>query len=146
MTRYEQGFITKCAEYGVDTRTAIEILKSASESRDPVSSGVVNGAGLGFTLGSGLGALTGGAFGVQHANDLIKSPASGTRGMNARTANKFVKEILEASKTLPGRIKLRASRAVVPAAILASLLGLAGGTAGTAAGGLVGLTRKMGDK
>lgn len=36
MTRYEQGFLTKCAEYGVDVDTASKLMKNAQLSGDNV--------------------------------------------------------------------------------------------------------------
>lgn len=50
MTRYEQGFLTKCAEYGVDGR---RLLKRAQDAR-----AMAIGGGAGALLGAGVGALT----------------------------------------------------------------------------------------
>ena len=33
MTRYEHGFITKCAEYGLDTAQSVALLKAASKDK-----------------------------------------------------------------------------------------------------------------
>jgi len=52
MTSYEQGFMNKCAEYGIDGKA---ILKAAQVNID---SNTAIGAGAGALLGGGLGALT----------------------------------------------------------------------------------------
>jgi hypothetical protein len=42
MTRYEQGFLTKCAEHGVPFEMAVSMLKSAQDgSQAPDTSGNV---------------------------------------------------------------------------------------------------------
>lgn len=61
MTRYEQGFIQKCAEYGVDANTASELLqKQAGSFTNLVANGLQKGidsvvlSGLGKPMLSGL--------------------------------------------------------------------------------------------
>ena len=57
MTRYEQGFITKCAEYGVDGQALLK--QAAGPLERNVLIGSAGGAGLvGAALGGVTGALT----------------------------------------------------------------------------------------
>lgn len=59
MTRYEQGFMNKCAEYGLDANTSLALMsKIARETRDH-GEGALLGAKIGLGAGAGAGtALT----------------------------------------------------------------------------------------
>ena len=56
MTRYEIGFMRKCAEYGVDTGVALALCKMASKDDDL---GAVAGSLEGTIVGGGGGAIAG---------------------------------------------------------------------------------------
>ena len=56
MTRYEQGFLTKCAERGLDANTSLALMsKVARETRDH-GEGALLGAKIGLGVGGGAGA------------------------------------------------------------------------------------------
>jgi hypothetical protein len=58
MTRYEHGFMNKCAEYGVPADAALALLKTAAR-RDDSSLGAAAGALTGVVAGGGGGGLAG---------------------------------------------------------------------------------------
>lgn len=59
MTRYEKGFLTKCAQAGVDKDTSVGMLKKALSLGTKID---LYGAGTGGLAGAGLGALIGAAI------------------------------------------------------------------------------------
>lgn len=66
MTRYEQGFLTKCAEYGVPLNTASNMLKMAKETRDH-GEGALLGAKIGLGAGATFGGLGVGGVALEEA-------------------------------------------------------------------------------
>jgi hypothetical protein len=144
MTAYEQGFATKCAEYGIDTR---ELCKRAGAAGSFASALGSMLKGLGYTakgLGqAGVGAAKGiGAVGkgsLQATNRLL-SLLFGTRLYKYEGAkNKLVKNLIKnrAAGVTDDFIKaygkankdLGAEEAKVLATRLAGALGLGGGVA-----------------
>ena len=54
MTRYEVGFMSKCAEYGLDSGTAMRLMKAAKTDSDYAGPAGAIGATAGGLLGSPL--------------------------------------------------------------------------------------------
>ena len=67
MTRYEQGFMNKCAEYGVDAGSAMELMqKQAKNPRNALLASLFK-KGFGFNTVNGIRAGQGSLAGLQIA-------------------------------------------------------------------------------
>lgn len=112
MTRYETGFLTKCAEYGLDAGTAIELMKTAAPQTE---------AGMYFNqaLPNSVkqpGLITAGAPSfrppimnyrpslnpVKNVKNLAGAAAQGARNFGENVGS-FVQQGVEDAKSLPQR-------------------------------------------
>lgn len=135
MTRYEVGFMNKCAEYGLSTDMAVALMQKVAE-RDHLA-GAGEGASIGGKLGAGALGLYGTAKGigagiVGHGlgwpKDMVIPKSRGAQRALIRKAVRNYVKSLRSGK----------SKVVVPAILSALGMGATVGTLGAVGGGLGG--------
>lgn len=117
---FEQGFIDKCAEYGIDPNTIIKYAQELDQE-DPEDAGGVKGLGSQMLTGAGKGLAAGGVLGA----------GAGLLSSVAALANPKSIKMMRAMGKNPASLILKA--------VLASTAGgaTAGGLGGAATGALL---------